>query len=182
MYRSSNVCGISVVCWHEQGLLCNHFVGTVCKMYRVRPSQQGSWRNPVSTNYRYSKPARVVKSGTLLKRLSRWTAVCVKGRCDNYSCGFAPLSCPISWCTRNRRGLAVKLSFEGWTYETISSILGCTAGFVSQSKQAYTSEGVVGLLLKYTGSQPLLSQEQRDDVITWLKQQQQWSPELFASR
>jgi len=74
-----------------------------------------------------------------------------------------------------RRGLAVKLSLEGWTYETISSILGCTPGFVSQSKQAYTSDGVAGLLLKYRGSRPFLNQEQRDVVVVWLKQQEQWS-------
>lgn len=78
-----------------------------------------------------------------------------------------------------RRGLAVKLSFEGWTYETISSILGCTSGFVSQQKQAYLSQGVDGLRLKYSGSQPLLTQEQRDAVITWIGQQKQWSPSLL---
>ena len=77
-----------------------------------------------------------------------------------------------------RRGLAVKLSFEGWTYETISDILGCTVGFVSQQKQAYLRDGVSGLLLKYSGSQPLLTQEQRDAVRAWLKEQKQWSVSL----
>lgn len=48
----------------------------------------------------------------------------------------------------SRRGLAVKLSYEGWTYATISSILGCTIGFVSQSKQAYEADGTDGLVLK----------------------------------
>lgn len=78
-----------------------------------------------------------------------------------------------------RRGLAVKLSFEGWTYETISSILGCTIGFVSQHKQAYLKDGVGGLRLKYTGSRPFLSQQQRDTVVAWLKQQEQWSVALL---
>lgn len=34
-----------------------------------------------------------------------------------------------------RRGLAVNLSFEGWTYATSSAIWNCTPGFVSQSNQ-----------------------------------------------
>lgn len=75
-----------------------------------------------------------------------------------------------------RRGLAVKLSFEGWTYQTISSMLNCTPGFITQSKQAYEADGVKGLLLKYRGARPFLSLEQRDAVVTWLKEQNHWSP------
>lgn len=78
-----------------------------------------------------------------------------------------------------RRGLAVKRSFEGWTYETMCSILGCTIGFVSQQKQAYLRQGVAGLRLRYTGSQPLLAQEHRDAVVAWLQAQKQWSPALL---
>lgn len=74
-----------------------------------------------------------------------------------------------------RRGLAVKLALEGWTYETISSILNCTPGFVTQSKQAYEADGVEGLLLKYRGARPFLSQEQRNAVLVWLKEHKYWS-------
>jgi len=74
-----------------------------------------------------------------------------------------------------RRGLAVKLAFEGWRYETISSILNCTPGFVTQSKQAYEADGVEGLFLKYRGARPFLTQEQRDAVLVWLKQHNHWS-------
>lgn len=76
-----------------------------------------------------------------------------------------------------RRGLAVKLALEGWTYETISSILNCTPGFITQSKQAYEADGVEGLWLKYRGSRPFLTTEQRDAVIMWLKEQNHWSLE-----
>jgi len=79
-----------------------------------------------------------------------------------------------------RRGLAVKLSLEGWTYHTISAILGCTIGFVSQSKQAYETAGTAGFVLKYRGARPLLSADQHDAVIAWLEAQQQWS--LLAVR
>jgi putative transposase len=76
-----------------------------------------------------------------------------------------------------RRGLAVKLSLQGYTYETIGSLLDVTVGFVSQAKKAYTTDGVAGLNLKYQGSQPLLSPEQRRAVSDWLKAQSVWSLE-----
>ena len=76
-----------------------------------------------------------------------------------------------------RRALAVKLSLEGYTYETISSLLDVTPGFISQTKKAYTAYGVAGLTLKYRGSQPFLRAHERTDVITWLTNQQEWSVE-----
>lgn len=78
-----------------------------------------------------------------------------------------------------RRGLAVKLAMQGYTYETISSLLDVTPGFISQAKRSYTANGVEGLTLKYQGSQPLLKPEQRQAVLAWLKQQNEWSLELL---
>jgi putative transposase len=76
-----------------------------------------------------------------------------------------------------RRGLAVKLALQGYTCNTISDILDVSPGFVSQAKTAYEAQGVDGLLLKYKGSQPYLSDTQRQAVIAWLKQQEEWSVE-----
>ncbi len=75
----------------------------------------------------------------------------------------------------------MKLSYQGWTYETISSILGCTPGFVSQNKQAYQTHGVEALKLKYRGSIPFLSAQQREAVIAWLKEQNHWSLEQLRA-
>jgi len=76
-----------------------------------------------------------------------------------------------------RRGLAVKLALQGYTCDTISDILDVSPGFVSQAKTAYEAQGVDGLLLKYKGSQPYLSDAQRQAVIAWLKEQKHWSVE-----
>lgn len=78
-----------------------------------------------------------------------------------------------------RRGLAVKLSLEGYTYETISSMLDVTPGFISQTKKAYTTHGVAGLLLQYRGSQPFLTTQERSAVIAWLEDQNEWSVTLL---
>lgn len=76
-----------------------------------------------------------------------------------------------------RRALAVKLTLLGYTYDAISAMLDVTPGFVSQAKKAYETEGTTGLTLKHKGSIPLLSPQQRQDVIAWLKAQNAWSVE-----
>jgi putative transposase len=80
-----------------------------------------------------------------------------------------------------RRALAVKLALQGYAYEVISNMLDVTPGFVSQSKKAYETHGTAGLSLKYKGSQPYLSAEQRQAVIDWLKAQQEWSVERLSA-
>jgi transposase len=80
-----------------------------------------------------------------------------------------------------RRGLAVKLALQGYTCETIANMLDVSPGFVSQAKKAYEAQGVTGLLLKYQGFKPYLSQEERASVIDWLKAQQEWSVERLQA-
>src|SRR5215207_6481732 len=80
-----------------------------------------------------------------------------------------------------RRGLAVKFALLGYRYETICEMLDVTLGFVSQSKQAYESQGTAGLLLNYQGAQPYLSTSARQAVIDWLKNQQEWSVERLQA-
>ena len=80
-----------------------------------------------------------------------------------------------------RRGLAVKLAFQGYLYATICEMLDVTPGFISQAKTAYQTAGVDALRLKYQGGQSFLSNEQRQAVISWLKAQQTWSLELLRS-
>jgi transposase len=76
-----------------------------------------------------------------------------------------------------RRALAVKLALLGYTYDAISSMLDVSPGFISQVKKAYETEGTAGLSLKYQGSTPFLSLQDRQAVIDWLKAQQNWSVE-----
>ena len=76
-----------------------------------------------------------------------------------------------------RRALAVKLALLGYLVEAIGDMLDVTPGFVSQWKKAYEAQGTAGLMLKYQGSQPYLSEAERQAVIDWLKTQQEWSVE-----
>jgi putative transposase len=46
---------------------------------------------------------------------------------------------------------------------------------VSHSKKAYETHGTTGLTLKYQGTQPYLSVSERQAVIDWLKNEQEWS-------
>ena len=74
-----------------------------------------------------------------------------------------------------RRALAVKLALQGYLYEVISDMLDVTPGFISQVKKAYETAGTTGLTLKYQGTQPYLSEDDRQAVISWLKVQHEWS-------
>jgi transposase len=76
-----------------------------------------------------------------------------------------------------RRALAVKLALQGYRYEAISTMLDVTPGFISHAKKAYETEGTSGFALKYQGTPPYLSEEDRQAVITWLKSQPEWSVE-----
>jgi len=76
-----------------------------------------------------------------------------------------------------RRGLAVKLTYQGYTCEMIADLLDVTPGFISQAKKAYTTQGVAGFKLKYQGSQPFLSADERAVVLSWLTNQTDWSVE-----
>ena len=76
-----------------------------------------------------------------------------------------------------RRALAVKLALLGYRYEAICEMLDVTIGFVSHSKKAYETQGTAGLTLKYQGAQPYLSASERQAVIGWLKNEQEWSVE-----
>src|SRR5262245_48093738 len=79
-----------------------------------------------------------------------------------------------------RRALAVKLALQGYLYQAISDMLDVTPGFVSQAKNAYETQGTAGLTLKYKGSQPYLSASERQAVIEWLKNEQEWSVERLS--
>ena len=74
-----------------------------------------------------------------------------------------------------RRGLAVKLALQDYTYATIAELLDVSLGFISQAKTAYETDGPDGLRLKYKGAIPYLTADERESVITWLKAQQEWS-------
>jgi putative transposase len=74
-----------------------------------------------------------------------------------------------------RRGLAVKMAYQGYLYHVIADILGITIGFISHAKNAYETHGIDGLLMHHTGKAAYLSKEAHDTVITWIQAQSTWS-------
>lgn len=74
-----------------------------------------------------------------------------------------------------KRALAVKMSTEGYTHRQIMPIIKVCSGFISKWKQQYESEGTEGLKLGYKGSQSELSEQYRQEVITWLRQKNYWN-------
>ena len=80
-----------------------------------------------------------------------------------------------------RRAIAVKMAFRGYLYEAICDILNVQPSFVSEWKKMYLEHGIDGLVLKYKGSSSFLSEAERQSVITWLQEQQEWTVERLKS-
>lgn len=74
-----------------------------------------------------------------------------------------------------KRALAVKMSLQGYFLANVTEILQVSAPFVSKWKGVYLTEGITGLNLGYEGPKPLLSVEQRNQVLAWLKERNNWS-------
>ena len=80
-----------------------------------------------------------------------------------------------------KRALAVKMTLSGLKQQQIQAILWFTSGFISKWKHQFLTQGVESLRLAYKGSQSYLSDEQRDQLFTWLGEKIQTSaPELAA--
>lgn len=80
-----------------------------------------------------------------------------------------------------RRAIAVKMAVRGYLYEAICDILNVQPSFVSEWKKTYLEHGIDGLVLKYKGSSSFLSEEERQSVITWVQEQQEWTVERLKS-
>jgi len=73
-----------------------------------------------------------------------------------------------------RKGLAVKLVYQGYLYEEIQRILGVSLGSITGWKQVYEENGIDGLRLNYKGRKSYLSTEQREEVLSWLQTKDYW--------
>ena len=68
-----------------------------------------------------------------------------------------------------KRALSVKMGQEGYKPQQISRLLNVSEQYVSKWKGVYEAEGVKGLVLGYEGKKPYLGEEQRTEVVKWLK-------------
>ena len=84
------------------------------------------------------------------------------------------------WIKSNRdsrelkRALAVKLALQGWAYRAIAKMLNVSQSFVSQWKKRFFESGIEGLKLSYKGAKSYLTAQQKEEVMSWLKEQKYW--------
>lgn len=74
-----------------------------------------------------------------------------------------------------KRALAVKLVLAGERYSKITQILGMHKSCITTWKQSFEAQGLGGIKLGYQGSKSYLAQEQREEVVTWLRTKDYWS-------
>lgn len=73
-----------------------------------------------------------------------------------------------------KRALAVSMTLKGQTHREIMATLQVCSGFISKWKQAFIFEGVAGLRLAYKGSKGYLTPQQKQQVLTFLKEKNYW--------
>jgi putative transposase len=73
-----------------------------------------------------------------------------------------------------RKGLAIKLVYQGYLYEEIQTVLGVSLGSITGWKQVYEENGIDGLKLKYKGRKSYLNTEQKQEVLCWLQTKDYW--------
>lgn len=73
-----------------------------------------------------------------------------------------------------RKALAVKLVYQDYLYEEIQRILDVSLGLITGWKQAYEQDGINGLRLNHKGRKSYLSNEQPEEVLSWLQTKGYW--------
>lgn len=73
-----------------------------------------------------------------------------------------------------KKALAVKLLYQGYKHQSIVEILDVAMGSVSNWRQIYESEGVDGFRPKHKGRKSYLSDEHREEVLSWLQRKKIW--------
>ncbi|NEO69611.1 helix-turn-helix domain-containing protein [Moorena sp. SIO3H5] len=74
-----------------------------------------------------------------------------------------------------KRALAVKFAIDGWDYQSISEALNVSKSFISKWKKKFIIAGIEGLKLSYKGGKGYLNKQEKQEVITWLRKQPDWS-------
>lgn len=74
-----------------------------------------------------------------------------------------------------KKALAVKLSYQGYGYEEIVTILGVSLGSVSNWRKAYEEKGLEGFEHHHNGRKSYLTKEEREEVKEWLEKKAIWT-------
>jgi putative transposase len=73
-----------------------------------------------------------------------------------------------------RKALALKLVYQDYGYVEIEQLLDVSIGSISGWKQGYERNGLAGLQLRHKGRISYLSNEQRQEVLSWLQHKDCW--------
>lgn len=73
-----------------------------------------------------------------------------------------------------KRALAVKMALESQPYAQIAELLGINKSGITYWKQRFVAQGLEGIKLGYQGSKSYLTEEQKAEVISWLRTRDSW--------
>lgn len=73
-----------------------------------------------------------------------------------------------------KRALAVSMTLRGYSHQQIMTLLQVSSGFISKWKQAFVMDGVPGLKLAYKGSRGYLTDEEKQQVLAFLREKDHW--------
>jgi putative transposase len=71
-----------------------------------------------------------------------------------------------------KRALVVQWSLSGLSYREIQKLLKVSIGFISNWKNSFMTSGIEGLKLAYKGRYGYLNKEQKEEIITWLREKE----------
>lgn len=74
-----------------------------------------------------------------------------------------------------KRAVAVRMTLKGYKHREIIEILQVSSGFISKWKQEYILEGIEGLRLKHQGSKGYLNPSEKQQVLLWLENKNEWN-------
>lgn len=74
-----------------------------------------------------------------------------------------------------KRALAVKMTLAGTAWDDVMDDLHVSHAFISKWRSQYKRRGIASLRMGYQGSVGYLTAAQKAQIITWMRQQPQWS-------
>ena len=74
-----------------------------------------------------------------------------------------------------KRAVAVRMTLKGYKHREIIEILQVSSGFISKWKQEYIVNGIEGLKLKHQGSRGYLNSLEKQQVLLWLENKNEWN-------
>ncbi len=73
-----------------------------------------------------------------------------------------------------KRALAVQMVMQNYKHSKIRNILGVSVSFISKWKYIFVEQGITGLRLRYKGSKSYLDSAQKQIILSWLQQKNNW--------